>query len=61
MIIRGKPNDVENYILVDDNVSVELHKEGFIPKYINEEGIYFSKSIEVLEYMERSGLTWKNQ
>ena len=53
MIIRGTPTDVDNYILVGAEQSIELHENGFFPKYINDEGIYYFRTEELLEFVER--------
>lgn len=56
MINRGMPNDLDKYILVNSDVSLILHRKGFIPKYINENGIYYLKNNVVLNFMEKEKL-----
>jgi len=53
MIIRGTPKNVMDYILVNSKVTKELHKNGFTPRYINNNGVYFLKTKELIEFMER--------
>lgn len=53
MIIRGTPKNKDNYILVDSETTLVLHKNGFIPMYIDESGIYYKKNKEILDFVER--------
>ena len=53
MIIRGTPKNKDNYILVDSETTLVLHKNGFVPMYIDESGIYYKKNKEILDFMER--------
>ena len=53
MIIRGTPKNKNNFILVDSETTLVLHKNGFIPMYIDENGVYYKKNKEILEFMER--------
>jgi hypothetical protein len=53
MIIRGAPKNKNNFILVDSETTLVLHKNGFIPMYIDENGVYYKKNKEILEFMER--------
>ena len=53
MSIRGTPKDINKYVLVDSELSIKLHSNSFIPSYIDENGIYFIKSKELIEFMER--------
>lgn len=59
MINRGTPNNLEKYILVDSDVNLILHKNNFMPKYIDENGIYFLKNDEILKFMEKENLNVK--
>lgn len=48
MIIRQTPKDKDKYIIVRDNDMVyQLHIRGFVPKYIDEDGVYFIKDKEI--------------
>lgn len=53
MIIRGAPKNKNNFILVDSETTKILHSNGFIPMYIDENGVYYKKNKEILEFMER--------
>lgn len=59
MIIRSTPKDLSKYIQVDSNISMELHSNGFFPKYIDEDFIYYVKDKEILNFLERRNLNWK--
>ena len=52
MIIRGTPKNKDNYILVDSETTLVLHSNGFIPMYIDENGVYYKKNKEILEFMD---------
>lgn len=53
MIIRGTPINEDDYILVDSSTSVDLQELGFIPKYIDNRGIYYLKTDLLIETIER--------
>ena len=53
MIIRETPKNKDNFILVDSETTLVLHKNGFIPMYIDESGVYYKKNKEILDFMER--------
>lgn len=57
MIIRSTPQNLEDYIAVDDSTSAILHKNGFIPKYMNSSKIYYIKTQTLIEFMEKEGLS----
>ena len=56
MVIRGTPNDLNNYIIVEDVTNMILQENGFIPKYIDSEHVYFIKTKDLLEFIERGNL-----
>lgn len=56
MIIRGTPNNKDDYICVTPLVSEVLHMCNFYPKYIDDKYIYYTKSICIEKFMEREGL-----
>lgn len=48
----GSPRDPTNYIKVIDESMIEfLHASGFIPLYRDSMGVYFKRTIELLNYM----------
>lgn len=59
MIILGKPNNVEEYIIVDSEKSKELHKLGFIPLYRDYDNIYYLKTEELIKVVENWNLITK--
>lgn len=56
MIIRQTPKNKENYIMVDSKVSQILQENGFCPKFMDMEFIYYVKSDEIIEFMSKEGL-----
>lgn len=56
MIIRQTPKNKEKYIIVDSKVSQILQENGFYPKYMDNEAIYYVKSDEIVEFMSKEGL-----
>ena len=56
MIIRGTPNNKESYIKVNSYTSEILHNMNFVPKYIDDKYIYYTKGICIEKFMEREGL-----
>jgi len=60
MIIRGKPKDIENYVMVNGEETQILHKNGFFPKYINSNDIYYFKTKELLEFMKGGNFNFGN-
>jgi hypothetical protein len=56
MLIRQTPKNKENYIMVDSKVSQILQENGFYPKYMDDEFIYYVKSDEIIEFMSKEGL-----
>ena len=53
MIIRGTPTELELYMLVDDSLELILNENDFYLKYIDSNGLYFLKSKDLVEFMER--------
>lgn len=57
MIIRGIPNDIENYVCVRSLVSEVLHMCGFQPRYIDDDdNIYYKKTQRLESFMREEGL-----
>ena len=46
----GKPKNIDNFICVTSDISLSLHKLGFIPMYreVGFDKIYFLKSEEII-------------
>ncbi len=60
MIIRETPKNKEKYIVVTSFVSNVLNMRGFIPKYIDENFIYYTKDDEIIKFMKKEGLKCQN-
>jgi hypothetical protein len=56
MIIRRSPTNKEDFIMVKSEQSNKLIEFGFIPKYIDEDWIYYPKNEKISEILERSKL-----
>lgn len=56
MIIRGVPHDIENYYMADDDVAFVLHQQGFQPKYIDNEAVYFKKTNKLFKVLKKLGI-----
>lgn len=56
MIIRKTPKNKNEYIIVNSDRSRILQENGFCPKYIDNESIYYVKSDEIVEFMSKEGL-----
>lgn len=56
MIIRKTPKNKNEYIIVNSDKSRILQENGFCPKYIDNEAIYYVKSDEIIEFMSKEGL-----
>lgn len=54
MVIRNTPKDKNNYIIIKDNdIVYKLHIRGFMPKYIDENGVYFVKDKEIERIIDK--------
>ena len=53
MIIRYTPteDEINNYIVADNDLARELQRKGFIAKYIDKDYLYFEKTDEILQYL----------
>lgn len=56
MLIRQTPKNKEKYIIVDSKVSQILQENGFCPKYMDNESIYYVKSDKIVEFMSKEDL-----
>lgn len=52
MIIRGTPKNQEAFVCVDNEVSNYLQLHGFFPTYIDNSGIYYQKTEELLQCIQ---------
>ena len=51
MIKIGTPLDVENYIIANDEETLVLHSNGFIPQWKDDKFIYFLKTEDLMEFI----------
>lgn len=59
MIIRRSPTNKDDFVMVNSEMSEKLHELGFIPKYIDNEWIYYIKCnaiLDTIKILERSKL-----
>ena len=58
MIIRQIPKNPCDYIVVNSETSIILHKNGFIPKYMSVSGdcIFYEKNNKLIEFMQTNNL-----
>ena len=56
MIIRQTPKNKEKYIIVDSKVSQILQENGFYPKYMDNEAIYYVKSDKIVEFIKTNNI-----
>lgn len=54
----GIPKNIDNFICVTSEISLTLHKLGFIPMYreIGFDKIYFLKNEEIIEEVKKLGV-----
>lgn len=57
-MILGKPKKLDDYICVNSQDSITLHRLGFIPEYreIEDDRIYYIKNIELENIMKEVGI-----
>ena len=58
MIIRKIPKNPNEYIIVNSDTSVVLHKNGFVPKYMSLSGdcIFYKKDDKIINFMKSNNL-----
>lgn len=52
MIIRGTPQNKDEFVCVGNELSNYLHTHGYFPAYIDNEGIYYHKTKEILQCIQ---------
>ena len=60
MIIREAPKNAEEYIIVDSITSNILHQNGFYPKYMDNNFVYYVRSNEIIDFMLKEDLQCKS-
>ena len=53
MIILGCPRDFENYIMADGELAMELYQAGFVPKYKDEDVVYFKRNSKLEKFLKK--------
>lgn len=53
MVILDCPHDIENYIMADGELAIRLHQAGFIPKYKDEDVVYFKKNTKIEKFLKK--------
>lgn len=53
MIIRGTPNNINDYYLTDSDMAFQLQQAGFKPVYIDEDAIYFKKNKKLQKTLKK--------
>lgn len=58
MILRQEPKEKIGLVMVNSETSIELHKNGFIPKFISPNGnyIFYEKNEELVKFMQDNNL-----
>ena len=58
MIIRSIPKNPNDYVIVNSDTSIILHKNGFVPKYMSLSGdcIFYKKDNKLIEFMKQNNL-----
>lgn len=51
MIIRDTPKSTKNLIIVGNEIGRRLQKNGFVPKYVDEDFLYFVKDEKIKKFM----------
>lgn len=59
MIIRKTPKNFNNYYIVNSDINVILHTNGFIPMYMSEGGnyYYYVKTEKIKDFIQKNNLT----
>jgi hypothetical protein len=52
------PKNPQDYVIVNSDTSIILHKNGFMPKYMSLSGdcIFYKKTDKILEFMKSNNL-----
>lgn len=53
MIFMNTPNNTKDFVVVNDEVSILLHSNGFIPMYRDLRFTYYRRNKEILDFLER--------
>lgn len=53
MMILGCPSNVEDYFMADGVLAWKLHQAGFVPKYKDEDAVYFKKNAKLIKLLQK--------
>ena len=56
MIILGVPKNIEEYYIADGEIAFMLHQAGFIPRYKDNDALFFKKNNKLLKFLATHGL-----
>ena len=56
MLIIQTPKNNEKYIIVDSQVTQILQENGFYPKYMDNEAIYYVKSDKIIKFIKTNNI-----
>lgn len=56
MIILGVPKNIEEYYIADGEIAFVLHQAGFIPRYKDNDALFFKKNNKLLKFLAKHGL-----
>lgn len=56
MIVLGVPKNIEEYYIADGEIACMLHQAGFIPRYKDNDALFFKKNNKLLKFLAKHGL-----
>lgn len=52
MVIRQTPDNKQDFVIVDDEVGYYLQLNGFSPKFVDNEALYFKREDDLIEFID---------
>ena len=56
MVIRGTPDNIEDYYIADGEIARLLHAKGFQPMYKDYEAVYFKRNKKLIKFLKENDL-----
>lgn len=58
MVVLGTPrvNELEQYYMADGNLAFKLHQAGFIPKYKDDDCLYFKRNAKLTKWLIKNNV-----
>lgn len=56
MIVLGVPKNIEEYYIADGEIAFMLYQAGFIPRYKDNDALFFKKNNKLLKFLANCGL-----